>query len=314
MKKFDYKSCAVIYNPISTKFDLTVAHDICLSLYKAGIQEVRFQKSKQQGHTVELIQENNDCDLIITLGGDGTVGEAYRAFDQIEQHAVYAHLGMGTTNDMAINFHLIRNDPLQSLKILMDRGEEKQVDTLKMNGKSFAYISAFGYLSYIPYMTKQSLKKKIGHSAYIATALPYLMNFEKLNIDYEIDGKTHNIDCHLGMISNFEESAGVVLHPEADPTDGKFEVLFLKKITPSGFLRVFPQYLKKKIDLNEFSEFIDVIQTDNLKITFHDLPKYDLDNDGDRAYADLTQEKNTITYTTGKKIKVLMLNQNNHVK
>lgn len=313
MKRFDYKSCAVIYNPTSTKITDKIIQNVYQTLYDAGL-DIKLCRSEQKGHVIDLIQENNDRDILFTLGGDGTVGEAYRAFDQIEQHSTYAHLSTGTTNDMATNFHLIQEDPLQSLKILMDQGEEKEVDTLKMNGKTFAYISAFGYLSYIPYITKRNLKKKIGHASYIVTALPHLMHFEKLNIDYEIDGKVHNIDCHLGMISNFEESAGVVLHPDANPVDGKFEVLFLKKITPSGFLRVFPQYLKKKIDLNEFSEFVDVIQTDNLKLTFHDLPKYDLDNDGDRAYANLTPENNTITYTTGKKIKVLMPNPKDRFK
>lgn len=307
MSSFDYKSCAVIYNPVASKFNEEILNKVYKELISLGL-EVKLCQSKKKGHVIDLIQENNERDLIITMGGDGTVGEAYRAFDTIDQHSTYAHLSTGTTNDMAINFNLIRNDPLKSLRVLIEKGQEKSIDLLRMNDQSFAYISAFGYLAHIPYITNSSLKAKLGHGAYIGTGLFHLLDLQKLNIDYEIDGKTYNTDCILGMISNFKESAGVALHPYADPADGKFEVLFLKKITPSGFLKVFPQYLKKQIDLKGVDELVDVIQTDNIKIKFNQIPRHDLDNDGDRAKASLNEENNTVCYTAGKKIKILMPN------
>lgn len=307
MNKFN--SCALIYNPKATKFNEETLKRAYLMIAELNHgADIKFCKSEYPGHLIDLVKENNDRDLIITLGGDGTVSEAYKAFGDIKQNAIYAHLSVGTTNDMATNFNLYKNKPLKSLEKLLTESTIQDVDMLKMNDKTFAYISAFGYLAHVPFETNPKLKKKLGHLAYVATAAPDFTKIQHLNTTIEIDGKEQDTNCFLGMISNFVESAGVKLHPYADPTDGIFEVLLLKKITPKAFMEIFPQYLMGKIDLRKYSDFVDIIQTDNIKFTFHDLPNYDIDNDGDKANADLNEFNNTLTYQTDKKIKILMPN------
>lgn len=302
----NFNSCALIYNPKATKFKPEILKKAYYTLEEfAHGADIKFCKSEYPGHLIDLVKQNNERDLIITLGGDGTVSEAYKAFNNIEQHATYAHLSVGTTNDMATNFNLYKKKPLKSLERLLNEGEIKQIDTLKMNDKTFAYVSAFGYLAYVPFITDAKLKKKLGHLAYVATARHHFSDLQHLNMTIETNEEKYDTNCFLGLISNFNESAGVKLHPYADPTDGKFEVLLLKKITPKAFMEIFPQYLSGKIDLRKYNDLIDIIQTDNIKFTFHDLPKYDIDNDGDRAHAEL-DKSNIITYSTGKKIKILM--------
>lgn len=305
----NFNSCALIYNPKATKFKESTLEKAYYMLDEfAHGADIKFCKSEYSGHLMDLVKENNERDLIITLGGDGTVSEAYKAFHEIEQNAIYAHLSVGTTNDMATNFNLYKHNPLKSLETLLTNGNVQNIDMLQMNDKVFSYISAFGYLAYVPFITDAKLKKKLGHLAYVATARHHFTDLQHLNMTIEIDGKEKDTNCFLGMVSNFVESAGVKLHPYADPTDGKFEVLLLKKITPKAFMEIFPQYLMGKIDLRKYSDLVDIIQTDNIKFTFHDLPKYDIDNDGEKADANLDEVNNTLTYQTGKKIKILMPN------
>lgn len=308
MENKQFESCALIYNPVATKFKektLLECHHI-LSNYFHNI-DIKFCKSEYPGHVIDLIKKENDRDLILTLGGDGTVGEAYRAFDEIDQHAIYSHLSVGTTNDMATNLNLSKTKPLKNLEELLTIGTVANIDTLHMDNQTFAYVSAFGYLSEVPYLTNSSLKKKLGHMAYVTTAVSkkdHLFNIDHMDLTYEIDGKKTDTNCILTMITNFNESGGVRLHPYADPTDGLFEVLMVKRITPSLFLEIFPQYLTGKINLKKYNEYIDIIQTDNIHFNFHSLPKYDIDNDGDKANSNIFDTKE-VTYTLGKKIKIL---------
>lgn len=308
MEKEKFNSCALIYNPVATKFKektLIECYHI-LSNYSHGM-DIKFCKSEYPGHVVDLIKEENDRDLILTLGGDGTVGEAYKAFDTIDQHAIYSHLSVGTTNDMATNLNLYKNKPLKNLRDLLSDGVIRDIDTLKMDDKTFAYVSAFGYLAQVPYLTDSALKKKIGHMAYVTTALSkkeHLFNIDHLDLTYEIDGKSTDTNSILTMITNFNESGGVRLHPDADPTDGLFEVLMVKRITPTLFMELLPQYLTGKIDLKKYNEYIDILKTDNISFKFKTLPKYDIDNDGDKANSNIF-ETGEVTYTVGKKIKVL---------
>ena len=51
-----------------------------------------FKKSMYESHLIELVKESDDNDTLgITLGGDWTVGEAYKAYNKIDQKGLYAH-------------------------------------------------------------------------------------------------------------------------------------------------------------------------------------------------------------------------------
>ena len=107
MKKDNLKNCIIIYNPVSTGFEENSVNLIAKTVKDNNI-EPYFMKSMYEGHVKELVKEADDKNnLIITLGGDGTVSEAYQALNEIKQKGLYSHVPTGTTNDMAKNYMLL---------------------------------------------------------------------------------------------------------------------------------------------------------------------------------------------------------------
>ena len=247
-------------------------------------------------------------DYLITLGGDGTVNEAIRAFNEIEQHSVYAHISVGTTNDMANNFNLFRHNPIKSIDKLATKGVETMMDSIIVNGEPVAYVSAFCYVAPIPFLVNTKLKKKLGHAAYVVSAMPVIARKpEYVKITYTANGETHSIKTCLALITTSKGMGGITLYPHANQNDGKFEVFFLKKLSPAIIPPVFAQYCLDKVNLADYVQYADVFSTDELTVRFDGiLPKYAVDNDGNKAGFELSLHDNVLHYTMGKKIKILM--------
>ncbi len=298
---------SVIYNPIATKFTQEALDCIVSKFTEKGFTLNKVAKSEYAGHVIPLIKELDPVsDYLITLGGDGTVNEAVRAFNEIEQHSVYAHISAGTTNDMANNFNLDRKNPLKSIEKLADEGVETMMDSILVNGESVCYVSAFCYVAPIPFLVNTKLKKKLGHAAYVVSAIPVVMKKpERVTIEYTANGETKTISTCLALITTSKGMGGITLYQNSNQNDGKFEVFFLKKLSPKMVPKLFSQYVADNINLADYLEYCDVFSTDKLDIKFIDtVPKYAVDNDGNKAEFELTMQNNELHYTLGKKIKI----------
>ncbi len=300
---------SIIYNPIATKFSQAALDHLIFKFVERGLTLNAVIKSEYAGHVIPLIKKLDPVsDYLITLGGDGTVNEAIRAFNEIEQHSVYAHISVGTTNDMANNFNLFRHNPIKSIDKLATKGVETMMDSIMVNGEPVAYVSAFCYVAPIPFLVNTKLKKKLGHAAYVVSALPVIARKpEYVKITYTANGETHSIKTCLALITTSKGMGGITLYQHANQNDGKFEVFFLKKLSPAIIPPVFAQYCLDKVNLADYVQYADVFSTNELTIRFDGiLPKYAVDNDGNKAGFELSLHDNVLHYTMGKKIKILM--------
>ena len=300
---------SIIYNPIATKFSQAALDHLIFKFVERGLTLNAVIKSEYAGHVIPLIKKLDPVsDYLITLGGDGTVNEAIRAFNEIEQHSVYAHISVGTTNDMANNFNLFRHNPIKSIDKLATKGVETMMDSIIVNGEPVAYVSAFCYVAPIPFLVNTKLKKKLGHAAYVVSAMPVIARKpEFVKITYTANGETHSIKTCLALITTSKGMGGITLYQHANQNDGKFEVFFLKKLSPAIIPPVFAQYCLDKVNLADYVQYADVFSTDELTVRFDGiLPKYAVDNDGNKAGFDLSLHDNVLHYTMGKKIKILM--------
>lgn len=300
---------SIIYNPIATKFSQAALDHLIFKFVERGLKLNTIAKSEYAGHVIKLIKELDPVsDYLITFGGDGTVNEAFRAFNEIEQHSIYAHISVGTTNDMANNFNLYRKDAIKSIDKLAEKGKEAYMDSVLVNGEPICYVSSFGYVSAVPYLVNSKLKKKLGHSAYVVAALPVLAKGpQKIKATYTANGVTKSTEIILALITTSKGMGGITLYPEVDLNDGKFEVCLIHGFSPALLVKIFGEYLRDSIDLSNYLQYADVFSTDELHIKFDGvLPFDDLDNDGNKASFSLTLHENELTYKIGKKIKILM--------
>lgn len=304
------EKCSIIYNPISTGFNSSILENIKKKFQAKGIK-AKLIKSRFAGHVPEIIKEENEnADLIITLGGDGTIGEAIRGFQECKQSALYSHISTGTANDVRNNFGLDSN-PNKATDLILE-GEEQTMDIVTVNDVAFGYVSCFGALTNIPYETKFALKKHLGKNGYIISAIPEILklltgSIHTYNITYDKNGEEITGECLLAAISNSKGFGGIDVYPNANIDDGNFEVLIIKKISSELIGALLHDYLNNNFDLNNYQNHLDFFTTDNLTITFNEqVPEKPIDNDGDMASVSLDDNNRTLNYKTNGKVKMLL--------
>lgn len=298
--------CAIIYNPVSTGFKKSNLDIINRVLLDSGIK-TKIIQSSYEGHLPELVKDYDDeHTLVLTVGGDGTVSEAYQAFEAIEQKGVYAHIPTGTTNDMAKNYD-VQSKKVEEITKGIINGEIVNLDTFSVNGKTAAYTAVFGHLAYVPYITSPFMKKYFGHAGYVLSAAKDLVKKPPVyDVSYQADGKEGRCQCMLGAVSNSKGFAGIDLYKDAKLNDGLIELLLLKNLTAKTIFELFNDYVRNGINLAKYEDNVVFEQAEKISITFNDrLPKYPVDVDGENSHISPSHNKRTLTFKVESPIRVL---------
>jgi YegS/Rv2252/BmrU family lipid kinase len=211
MKKYSLENLEADFNPILIKYGY------------AG----SFFKSKYKGSVTDIVQSlDDDVDLVISIGGDGTLNESSKGNFNRDKKLVLGHLPTGTTNDVG-KMYGFGKDLLKNLEILLS-GEVKNVDICTLNGEPFVYVAGFGKFLNVPYETSRKSKKAYGYLAYINTGFKEFFNRPKFyNLSYEVDGKTYSGTYSMMITTNATRIAGFQnVFNDIKIDDGLFEVLF----------------------------------------------------------------------------------------
>ena len=295
------KKCVVVINPTSGHG----LNDQLEGKIEEVLKEHRYQSeihiTEYAGQTEEIVMDA-DCDLLISVGGDGTFYETMNGNFKRKKALLLSHIPVGTTNDIGHMYGLTGNviDNLESIL----SGVVKTVDICSINGRSFVYVASFGKFMEIPYETPQKLKHRIGHAAYLMSGVKELFKkTPKYDVTYEIDGVKHNGKYTFIIISNANRIAGINnFYRDMKLDDHKFEVMFCSISNLTKLAHAF--YTLKTSDIS-YVNGVECYKTDNLKICFNDgIKPWCLDGekyDGKTTYYEIN---------TDKKVKMLVPKKN----
>ena len=272
------KKCLVVYNPNSGKYNKEVTLPKIEKILNEYDYSVIIEKTKYKGDATSIVANIDKCDLVVSIGGDGTFNEVMTGNFMRKDRIVLCHLPSGTTNDVGAMWGYSKN-MLNNLKLALN-GKVKRIDICTINDKPFVYSAGFGKFMNIPYETPRELKKRIGHLAYIREGTRDFFRKVKLyDVTYEIDGEKYRGLFSFALITNANRVAGINnFYKDIKLDDNKFEVLLcnitkLKDIVKT--LYFFALYDASKIPGFYF------YQTDNIKIKFNSPLKKPLCIDGE---------------------------------
>ena len=191
--------------------------------------------------TREAVDEH--FDIIVAVGGDGTVNEV--ASGLIRKKSALGILPLGSGNGIARSLNIPLEfettiDLLLSPPILT-------IDGGKLNGKNFIGIAGTGY---------DALVGKKFQTFGIRGPLPYFfisvkefISYRYQNYSITIDNEPLQIKALMVTFANTREYGnGAVIAPNADPADGFLDICFMKPLTLPGAIAVAPMLFNNKID------------------------------------------------------------------
>lgn len=254
----------IIINPKSGKKAFRAQRIYLWKLLRKRHQPFAYRVTKFAGHAIELARElvEKGYDEILILGGDGTLSEAVNGIMRstlTPEQLAKVQVGLmprGTGNDWGRYWNLDKRFK-ESLRRFFE-GEGHPIDIgcvtyWRNNIEHHRYfINSVGF-GVDPLCCKKAehLKYYIGshHVNYVFGLIGAIMQHKSQHMVLTVDGKQAVDDLLFTMnIGNGPFSGGGIRqNPEADPQDGIFNSMFIKKPTFGQVLKAMPNLFNGKL-------------------------------------------------------------------
>lgn len=172
-------------------------------------------------------REGGRYDLVVAVGGDGTLNEVVSGLAQLRRPPMLGYLPQGSTNDFAASLH-ISADPAEAAAAIA-RNVPRKLDAGLWNGRSFLYVASFGAFTRTSYAASQAAKNALGHFAYILEGMKDLSTLRPYQVRINAGGETLDGEYLFGAVCNSTSIGGLMKLEEERVVldDGLFELLLV---------------------------------------------------------------------------------------
>ncbi|MEK4520772.1 diacylglycerol kinase [Psychrobacillus sp. FSL W7-1457] len=233
------KRARIIYNPTSGR-ELFKKHlpEVLEALEIAGY-ETSCHATTGEGDAISAAKKavENNFDIIIAAGGDGTLNEVVAGVSEFENRPKIGLIPMGTTNDFARAVHIPR-DIKRAVDIIL-QGDTIPVDVGKVNDRYFINIAGGGRITELTYEVPSKLKTMLGQLAYYLKGIEMLPSINATKVRIEYDGEVFEDEAMMFLVGLTNSVGGFEkLAPNSSINDGNFSLLILKKVNIAEFIRL----------------------------------------------------------------------------
>lgn len=186
-------------------------------------------------------------DFLIIAGGDGTLNYLCNYLLKRKLQIPVAIIPTGTCNDFA-RCHNLPQDPHQAA-MLIGNNKRIRVDVGLINGNHyFLTACAGGLFAGVASKTSPRLKKRFGPLAYYINAFMEAVNVKPFTLKLTTDNGSYEDEAVLFAILNGRHIAGLSdIINNADMTDGKMDILIIKKCAPLDLAALFLKIFNRDI-------------------------------------------------------------------
>ncbi len=256
-----------IINPAAGKQDKTAEYTKTIQSVcgKRGL-DYRIAVSAAPGDCTNLARAAAESGRPVRLyacGGDGTLNEVVAGAAGYPNAAVTVYVG-GTGNDFVKIFS--QPDAFRELEQLLD-SEERDFDLMECNGNLALNICCVGLDARVGSSVAEFKRLPLvtGPGAYILSTVYNLIKGISEHYVVEVNGETIDAEQTMICIANGRwYGGGFHAVPDADPADGKMDILLVKKLSLLQVAGVIGKY--KNGRYKELSHVARHIQTDKIII------------------------------------------------
>lgn len=217
-----------VINPVSGGEQKTDWENAIRSFFKETGHAIEFYllTGKDDKVSVQHYIETLHPDTVVAVGGDGTV----KMVAELVKDTPMA-LGIipaGSANGMARELE-IPLLPEEALKVLLE-GRSKKIDAISINGEEIClHVSDMGLNALLVRKFEQS--KKRGMWGYGRAIFGALWQVKKIKVTIRTDEATIMRRAYMVALANARKyGTGANINPDGDISDGKFEVVIVRKL------------------------------------------------------------------------------------
>jgi YegS/Rv2252/BmrU family lipid kinase len=204
-------------------------------------------------HAIELARQAGEegCDVVVAMGGDGTVHEVVNGLMQLPEHRRPA-LGLvpiGSGNDFCYIMGVPKS-PDRALALALHSEEVQPVDIGLMtdeHGRKEYFDNTVG-VGFDAVVTIRSHKLPVvkGFLMYLTAVIQtILLNHDPARVQFETDRETWENQVLMTTICNGpREGGGFMIAPGAKIDDGALDFAVIQKVSRPMMFRLVPEFMK----------------------------------------------------------------------
>lgn len=219
----------IIYNPVSGRAAFRSDMSRAIEILSGGGYRIEVHPTRHSGDGVLAAARAcaEEVDLIVAIGGDGTLNEVVNGMAPPSYRPRLGHIPVGTSNNFASTLGIPRSVE-KAAKIILE-GVPAGLDIGQVGNRYFVYIIAAGAFTRLTYTTPRHLKKLFGPSAYFRTFLKEIPLISRpFSLRVSTESKTFEGKYVIALIISARDFAGMKgVLPDATLNDGAFDILLL---------------------------------------------------------------------------------------
>lgn len=239
----------IIVNPAAGKGRAATQLAILKPFLSRLPAEFEFAESYERGHAYELSKEAvglGKYDVIVAMGGDGTVNEVANGLMCESEGSKRPALGVlpgGRGQDFCKATGVkIPRDLQEAARTLLGHNEScldlglvtfepasyKPLNPEKPNQRYFINIGSLGFDAAV---TQEANDRPRKFAPYYASIFAALRSYTNKQLTYKLDGQTHAGIFNSIVVANGNYyGSGMRIAPSADPRDGLFEIVTMGNV------------------------------------------------------------------------------------
>ena len=201
-----------IVNPISGQGNKTSV------VSRLSKKDCKVVYTEYAGHA-EILAREAEEDIVVAVGGDGTVNEVARGL--IGTGKILGIIPRGSGDGLALHLGL-SHDLNKCLKII-EKGNTREIDSATINGRYFFSVCGVGLDAIISERFAKSGRR--GLASYIEQAIHSWKGHESEKYVLDIDGKRIAHEAVMVTVGNSDQwGHGAKVAPLADSSDGILDI------------------------------------------------------------------------------------------
>jgi lipid kinase YegS len=204
---------------------------------RAAGHRIEVRVTLEMGDAQRFASEAGEIDLVIAVGGDGTLNEVLHGLMDLSEatRPILGIVPLGTANDFATGCGIPR-DPAKALALCM-RGKVVPIDVGKANDHWFINAASSGFGAELTAATSPELKRLLGPAAYTVMGAILAINLHHYQGRLILPGREITGAGPVAIVGNGRQTGGgIQVAPRACIDDGLLDVLVVRQVSPTALL------------------------------------------------------------------------------
>jgi YegS/Rv2252/BmrU family lipid kinase len=278
-----------IVNPVAGKAQGARLRARALEELMRTFPDSTFLYTSGPGHATELARDAKEAELVVAVGGDGTVREvvcglmsATGPLDHLTTRPLLAVIPVGSCNDLPKNVG-IPSDVLQACRVAK-AGMARPIDVIRVemsddgNSQQTYFVNAAGF-GFDAAVTTEAQKSKHlrGLPLYLVAVIRALRNLECPLVRIHVgEFETEQRVLMIATANGQYYGGGMKVAPEAQPDDGLIEVCIGWEMGWWSTLKKLPRFVAgTHVTLKE----VRMLRAPELELEFLEPVQIELDGD-----------------------------------